>query len=84
MILRKLALTIFLILSISGCSTTLDIARACGVGGQYDPEHLGLGSESTIMDYQAALVTRKNALKMLNRERKKEAECVRNLQRYVK
>lgn len=84
MILKKLVLTIFLILSISACQTRINIVRACGIGDQYEDIHLGLSRQSTINDYQSALVIRKNEIKKLNRDSAQEAVCVNEIQRYLK
>lgn len=84
MILKKLALTIFLILSISACQTRINIDKACGIGRQYDDINLGLGPDSNIEDYQGALVIRKHEIKMLNRESLHKAACVNEIQRYLK
>lgn len=84
MILKKLGLTIFLTLSISACQTKVDIVKACGLGNQYAPVNLGLNSDSEIEDYQSGLVIRKHELKMNNRRSEQEADCVKEIQRYMK
>ena len=84
MILKKLALTIFLILSISACQTKINIVKACGIGNQYDDINLGLSSASLIDDYQAALVVRKHEINKLNERASEQAICANEIQRYLK
>jgi hypothetical protein len=83
-ILKKLALMISMILSISACQTKINIVKACGIGNQYDDIHLGLSSASLIDDYQAALVVRKHEINKLNERALEQAVCANEIQRYLK
>ena len=84
MILKKLALMISMILSISACQTKINIVKACGIGNQYDDIHLGLSSNSSLEDHQAGLVIRKHEINKLNERALEQAVCSNEIQRYLK
>lgn len=78
----RLVHLIFLTLLISGCAgKKFSVSQACSISPSQAMIKLGLNIDSTIEDYQAALITRKAEIKLRDRDIARIKDCVNELTR---
>jgi hypothetical protein len=79
---KRLVLMIFMTLSISGCTVNkYSVSQACSISPSQLMIKLNLSKDSTIKDYQSALITRKAEVKLRDRDIDRIKTCVDELTR---